>query len=115
MEDLNKVVKSIDFLSKQGTKGKNYFCKLTLINDSSTEMYIDKELAQAIIYLKNQNNGQAFKRKELVKEVSEKTGKEYCCVLVELVDGSIFRFFPKFAFNIIINGLLSKNENKKQG
>lgn len=111
MRDLNKVCKSILFVAKQGKNGKNYYCRLTLINDVSTDIFCEKELYDAMKVLK-EINGKAISKQGLVEEISEKTNEPYTCVLIELVDGSTYRFFPKKAFDSIVKALYGKYEQE---
>ena len=115
MKDLNKVCKEIKLISKPGRNKKNYYVKCELTNGSSTEMFCEQEFYDAIKVLK-EIYGEPIKRKELVEELSEKSDTYYTCVLIELCDGTVFRFFPKRAFDIIVNALYSKfeQENKEK-
>ena len=109
LRDLDKIVKQIIFTSKKGKSGKNYFVKLELINGMSTEMFCEKEVIEAINALKEIEE-KPIKSMKLVEKMSEDKGVPYICVLVTLCDDSDFIFFPKKAFNIVINATYKKFE-----
>lgn len=111
--ELNKVLKEITLVAKKGKNGKNYFVKVELINGSSTEIFTEKEFVEAVKVMKDIYK-EPIKRKILVEETSEDKGVNYTCVLIELADGSEFRYFPKRAFNIIINALYQKLESENK-
>lgn len=111
--DLSKVLKDITLVAKKGKNGKIYYVKVDLINGSSTEIFCEKEFVEAVKVLKDMYK-EPIKKKILVEETSEDKGVVYTCVLIELADGSEFRWFPKRAFNIIINALYQKLENENK-
>ena len=113
LRDLNKLVKDITLVAKKGKSGMNHFVKVELTNKSSTELFCDKEFIQAVKVFKDIYD-QPIKTKMLVEEYSEEKDIKYTCVLIVLADGTEFRFFPRRAFNIIVNALYSKLENNKK-
>ena len=113
LRDLNKLVSNITLVAKKGKNGVNHFVKVDLINKSTTELFCDKEFIQAVKVFKEIYN-EPIKTKMLVEEYSEEKDIKYTCILIVLADGTEFRFFPKRAFNIIVNALYSKLEKEKK-
>lgn len=113
LRNLDSLVKDITLVAKKGKTGINHFVKVDLVNGSSTELFCDKEFVQAVKVFKDIYD-QPIKTKKLVEEYSEEKDKIYTCILIVLADGSEFRYFPKRAFNIIVNALYSKMQNKKE-
>ena len=113
--DVNKLLKEITLNARKGKKGTNYLLKVELKNGSSTEIFCEKEFVDAVKVLKDIYK-EPIKRKVLIEETSKKREDDYqyVCILIELADGSEFRFFPKRAFNIIINALYQKLENENK-
>ena len=108
VENYSKVVKDINFISRPGKKRKNYYLHIVLINGSATDIFMDPAEFEAIKVLQNLK-GQAVKDKKIVRETSveEETNvtKEYICVRVELMDGTIFRYFLGRAFEIVLKAV----------
>ena len=127
-KDLNEIVKSIVFGTVKTSFGVRHPLKLRLYDGTETGKVIelrDKDgVYDALQSYVTIGEKDFIKSKELVEEVSlDEEGNvvsKYICVKYELVDGTIFRFFPERTQTIIIENMykLYKKNSKtptKQG
>ena len=117
LRDLNKIVKAIRFRQVRTSRGGyKYTLLLELVNDKSGEMSVDKDDFSLMTLLK-EIYGEAIVKKDLVEEFSETNDSTYVCVRIELVDGTVRRYFPSSSFNKIIDltyNIFQKQNNEEK-
>ena len=115
MENLNKVVKNIQIVTKPSKRGgKNHFVKVEFINGRQAEVWCDREVVD-LIQTCGEVGVEPVKSFTLEKRVSEKSGAEYIAVVLTVFNGDEYFYFLPRAANTIAELLYAKTQKTQGG